>query len=60
MFLTWITFKVFIESVTLLLLLYGWFFGHKAQEILVPSSGIEPTHSALEREVYPMDLQGSP
>ena len=51
LFLMWTIFKVFIEFVTILLLLFMfWFFGHKACEILVSQSGIKPTPLALEGE----------
>ena len=44
--------KVFIEFVTILLLLFMfWFFVHKACGILAPWAGIEPLPSALEGEV---------
>ena len=37
------TFKVFLEFVTILLLLFMfYFFGHEACRILAPQSGIEP------------------
>ena len=46
------TFKVFIESVTILLLFYIWgFFGCKACGILVPQPWIESTNPALEWKV---------
>ena len=45
-------FKVFIESVTILLLFYVLgLFGHEACGILVPWPGIEPTPPAIEGEV---------
>ena len=40
-------FKVFIESVTMLLL----FFGPEAWGILIPQAGMEPTPSALKSKV---------
>ena len=50
-FLMWTIFKVSIEFVTILLLLFMfWIFGHKACEILVSQSGIKPTPLALEGE----------
>ena len=56
----WITFNVFIQFVTLLLLFFGSFFGQKACGLLVPQPGLESTPPALEGEVLIMDLQGSP
>ena len=51
-FLTLTIKKVFIEFVTVLLLLYVFFFlGHEECGILAPCSGIEPTPSELEGEV---------
>ena len=48
----WTNFKVFIELVTVLLLLFMfWFFGYEAYGILAPWPGIEPIPSALEGEV---------
>ena len=56
-FLLWIIFKVFIDFVTILLLLLSsdflakimfWFFGHEACGILAPQLGTEPTPPALE------------
>ena len=44
-------FKVFIECVTILLLLQYCFFGHETCEILVPRPGIEPTPPALKGQV---------
>ena len=45
-------FKVFIEFVTILLLLYVvWFFGYKACGILAPQPGTEHAPPALEGEV---------
>ena len=46
----WTIFKVFIEFVTILLVLF-WFFGHEACGIIAPRPGIEPAPSALEGEV---------
>ena len=50
-FLMWTIFKVFIEIVTILLLFYVRFFGHKACGILAPQPGIEPAPPALEGEI---------
>ena len=47
----WTIFKVFIEIVTILLLFYVRFFGHKACGILAPQPGIEPAPPALEGEI---------
>ena len=50
-FLTWTIFKVFIEFVTVLFLLfffYDLFFGWEACGILAPQPGTEPTPLALE------------
>ena len=47
----WTIFNVFIEFVTILLLFYVLFFGHKACWIGAPSLGIEPSPFALEGEV---------
>ena len=47
----WITFKVFIEFVTILFLFYIWFFGQKTCGILAPL-GIEPASPALEVKVF--------
>ena len=45
----WTIFKVFIEFVIILLLLFMfWFFGHEACGILALQPGIKPTPSALE------------
>ena len=41
-FLMWTILKVFIEFVTILLLLMFWFFGHEACEFLVSQPGLEP------------------
>ena len=41
-------FEVFIECVTILLLLYVLFLGHEACGSLDPRPGIEPTPPALE------------
>ena len=40
--------KAFIEFVTILLLFYVWFSGHKTCAILVTQPGIEPALPALE------------
>ena len=44
-------FKVFIEFVTILLLLYVFCFGHEACGILALRPGIKPTPPALKGEV---------
>ena len=50
--LMWTIFKVFIECVTVLLLLFMLcFFGHKACGILAPQPGSKPALPALEGEV---------
>ena len=43
-----ISFKVFIEFVTMLFLFMFWFFGLEPPGIIAPRPGIEPTPSALE------------
>ena len=53
----WTLFKVFIEFVTVLLLLFMFcFFGHEACVILAPPPGIDPSLSALEGEVLTIGL----
>ena len=52
-------FKDFIEFVTIFLLFYALFFGHKGCTILAPWPRIEPTASALEGEVLTTGLPGS-
>ena len=49
----WTIFKVFIEFVTILLLLFFmcWCFDHEACRILAPPAGLELTSPALEEEV---------
>ena len=52
----WIIFKVFIEFVTILLLVYVFmvfffFFGQEACGILAPRARIEPAPPALESEI---------
>ena len=49
----WTIFKVFIEFISVLLLLFMfWFFGPKAScGVLAPQPGIEPEPPALEGEV---------
>ena len=49
-------FKVFIEFVTILLLL--WFFGHKACGILASQPGMDPTPPALKGEVLTIGSPG--
>ena len=46
-----IYFEVFIEFVTILLLLYVLFFGYETYGILAAQPGIEPASPALEDEV---------
>ena len=46
-----IYFEVFIECVTILLLLYVLFFGYETYGILAAQPGIEPASPALEDEV---------
>ena len=52
--------KVFIDFVTVLLLFYVLFFGHKACGILALQPGIRPVYPALEGDILTMDPQGSP
>ena len=52
----WTIFKVFIESVTILILF--WFFGHEACGILAPQPGIEPTSPVLEGKALTTGLPG--
>ena len=52
-------FLVFIESVTILLLFYVWFFGFLACGILAPLPGIEPTPLSLGGEVLTNELPGT-
>ena len=48
----WTISKVFIESVTILLLFFMfWFFDHEACGVLAPPPGIEPALPPLEGEV---------
>ena len=48
----WTIFKVFIDFVTLLLLLFMlWFFDCKLCGILAPQPGVEPARPVLECEV---------
>ena len=56
----WTILKVFIEFVTILLLLYVffWFVGHEACGILAPQPGIEPGPLALEGEVLTTEPPG--
>ena len=55
----WTIFKVFIEFVIALFLLFAFLlFGHEACGILVPQVGIEPTPLALEREIFTTGLPG--
>ena len=48
LFLMWITFKVFIEFVTVLLLFMFWVLGPKAYGISAPGPGIKYALPALE------------
>ena len=52
-------FKVFIECVTTLLLLFMFSFGLEAHVVIAPQSGIEPTPSAMEAKSEPLDCPGS-
>ena len=54
-----ISFKVFLEFVTVLLLFFTlWFFGLESCGILAPQTGIEPAAPALESEVLITGLPG--
>ena len=55
-----ISFEIFIEFVTILLLFYLfiYFFGCEACEILDPWWGIKPAPPALKREVLTTGLPG--
>ena len=54
-------FKVFIEFVTVLLLLVMfWLFGHEACGISAPQEGIEPSPPALEGEISTTGPSGKP
>ena len=56
----WSIFKLFIEFVTVLLLLFGFgFFGHEACGILAPQPGIELTPPVLKGEVLTTGLPGN-
>ena len=62
-FLMWTIFKVFMESITILLLFFGfWSFStrHVRSQHPLPRPGIEPVPHALEGEVPTTDCQGSP
>ena len=48
--------KVFIESVTILLLFSFWFLCHEGPGILAPRSGIKPAAPALGGEVLTTGL----
>ena len=50
LFLIWVIFKVFIESVTVLRLFYILVFGHKGYGILTLGPGIKPSPPELEGE----------
>ena len=56
----WATFKVLIEFVITLLLLYIWYFGCKAHEISAPRPEIDPHPLHWAVKSYPLDLEGSP
>ena len=53
-----INFEVFIEFVTILLLLYVLFFGYETYGILAAQPGIEPASPALEDKVLTTGPQG--
>ena len=60
-FFTWTIFKVFIQSVTIWLLLsMFWDFGPNACGFLAPRPVVETVPPALEGKSYPLDQQGSP
>lgn len=60
-FFTWTIFKVFIQSVTVWLLLsMFWDFGPNACGFLAPRPAVETVPPALEGKFYPLDQQGSP
>ena len=59
-FFMWTIFKVVIEFVTILLLFYVFYFGHKAWGILAPWVGIEPVSPVLEGKVLTTGPPGSP
>ena len=50
--------KSFLEFVTILLLLYFYFFGHEACGTLVPQPGIQPTAPSLGGEVLTAEPPG--
>ena len=52
----WAVFKVFVEFVTILLMVL--LFGHEAGTILAPWPGIDPASSALESYVLTTGLPG--
>ena len=55
----WTMFKVFIEFVTIFILLFRfWFLGHKTLGVLAPRPGIEPSLPALEGEILTTGLPG--
>ena len=57
----WTAFKVFIEFVIILLLLYvSWVFGHGACGIVVPQPGIETASPPLEGKALTADPPGKP
>ena len=56
-----LNFKVFIEFVTVLLLLFMfWLFSHEACGISAPQEGIEPSLPALEGEISTTGPPGKP
>ena len=57
-FLKWIIFKVFVEFVTALLLLFiFWFFGHDAGGILAPDQGSNMHPLQEKAKSKPLDHQ---
>ena len=56
----WVILKVFIEFVSLLLLFYILFFGHKGYGILTLGPGIKPSPPALEGEFLTTGPPGKP
>ena len=56
-----LNFKVFIEFVVVLLLLFTfWLFGHEACGISAPQEGIKPSPPALEGEISTTGPPGKP
>jgi len=56
----WTILKVFIEFVTMLLLLFMLLFGHEACGILAPWPGIKPTPLHWKVKAQALDDQESP